>query len=479
MDNAQGGGPPYVGVLPDRSEGIPVASNIDIERLKVRAKEIEERETKALLDRTPGSAKLYERAVKSLPLGVTSSFQVNDPYPLYGDHGKGSRIWDVDGNEYVDYHNGFGVMAVGHAHPKIVEAIDKAARNGTHFATTSKYSVAFAEELCRRFKLERVRFTNSGTESTMDAIRVGRAVTGKDALVKIEASYHGHHDDVFYSIVPSFDAMGPKDRPSNAPFSRGIPKSGGEEIRVVPFNDAEALQRLFEAEGDRIGALIMEPVMMNVGLIPPDPGYLEKVRELCTKHNVAMIFDEVKTGATIAEGGAIEYFGVQPDLAAFAKAIGGGTPTGAFGGKAEFMDEIGKSLAALGTFNGNILSSMAGLAALTEVLTPDAYVRFKEMGARLAGGCEKVLVENSIPSHVRDFGCKGAIAYRSEPFRNYRDYLEADSELFYGSWPWMLNRGIFMTPGDEEQWTLSVMHDEKDIDTYVDAYSAYVEELVG
>jgi glutamate-1-semialdehyde 2,1-aminomutase len=200
---------------------------------------------------------------------------------------------------------------------------------------------------------------------------------------------------------------------------------------------------------------------------------------LCTKHHVAMIFDEVKTGATIAEGGAIEYFGVQPDLACFAKAIGGGTPTGAFGGKAEFMDEIGKSLAALGTFNGNILSSSAGLAALTEVLTPDAYVRFKEIGTRLASGCQKGLDENDIPSHVRDFGCKGAIAYRSEPFRNYRDYLEADAELFYGSYPWMLNRGIFMTPGDEEQWTLSVQHSDEDIDTYVDAYSAYVQELAG
>jgi len=453
-------------------------ASIDIERLKTRAKEIEARESERLLERTTASGKLYERAVKSLPLGVTSSFQTHDPYPIYGDHGKGSKLWDVDGNEYVDYHNGFGVMAVGHAHPKIIEAIDWAARNGTHFATTTPKAVALAEELCRRFKLDRVRFTNSGTESTMDAIRVGRAVTGKDILIKIEASYHGHHDDVFYSVVPGFDALGPKERPHNVPFSRGIPKSGGEEIRVVPFNDAPALEALLDAEGDKIGAMIMEPVMMNVGLIPPDPGYLEKVRELCTKHNVAMIFDEVKTGATIAEGGAIEYFGVQPDLACFAKAIGGGTPTGAFGGKAEFMDEIGKSLAALGTFNGNVLSSSAGLAALTEVLTPDAYVRFGELGTRLASGCQKVLEENSIPSHVRDFGCKGAISYRTEPFRNYRDYLDADAELFYGSWPWMLNRGIFMTPGDEEQWTISIQHDESDIDKYVDAYAAYVEELV-
>ncbi len=454
-----------------------MATDTRIEALKARATEIEARESEKLLERTKASAELYERAVKSLPLGVTSSLQANDLYPIYGDHGKGSKFYDVDGNEYVDYHNGFGVMAVGHAHPKIIEAIDRAARGGTHFATTTPTSVAMAEELCRRFKLDRVRFSNSGTEATMDAIRVGRAVTGKDALIKIEASYHGHHDDVFYSVIPSYDDMGPKERPLNAPFSRGIPKSGSEEIRVVPFNDIAALEKLLDAEAGRIGAMIMEPIMMNVGLIPPNPGYLERVRELCTKHNVAMIFDEVKTGATIAEGGAIEYFGVQPDLACFAKAIGGGVPIGAFGGKAEFMDEIGKSLAALGTFNGNPLSTGAGLAALTEVLTPDAYQHFKNLGTRLASGCETVLKEHGIPSHVRDFGCKGAISYRDEPFQNYRDYLDAESELFYGSFPWMLNRGIFMTPGDEEQWTLSVQHTEEDIDKYVDAYAGYCEEL--
>ena len=454
-----------------------MASGVDIERLKVKASEIAEREQKILDDRTTESAKLYQRALKSLPLGVTSSFQTADPYPIYGDHGAGSKFFDVDGNGYVDYHNGFGVMVVGHANPKIVEAIDRAARSGTHFATTTKTSIEMAEEMCRRFNLDRVRFTNSGTESTMDAIRVGRAVTGKDVLVKIEASYHGHHDAVFFSIIPGFDDMGPKERPYNAPFSRGIPKSTSDDIRVVPFNDADALQALFEAEDDKIGAMIMEPVMMNVGLIPPDPGYLERVRELCTKHNVCMIFDEVKTGATIAPGGAIEYFGVQPDLAAFAKAIGGGTPIGAFGGRAEFMDEIGKSLAALGTFNGNPLSTAAGLAALTEVLTPDAYAHLSSLGTRLATGCEAVLKEHGIPSHVRDFGAKGAISYRDEPFHNYRDFQEAEAGLFYGSFPWMLNRGIFMTPGDEEQWTLSVMHSEADIDQYVDAYAGYCEEL--
>ncbi|MEX0833943.1 MAG: aspartate aminotransferase family protein [Actinomycetota bacterium] len=454
-----------------------MATEIATDELKTRAKEIAERETANLLDRTGASAKLYQRAIKSLPLGVTSSFQANEPYPLYGDHGKGSKLWDVDGNEYVDYHNGFGTMVVGHAHPKVVAAIEKAARSGTHFATTTPTAIEMAEELCRRFGLERVRFSNSGTEATMDAIRVGRAVTGKDGLLKIEASYHGHHDVVMFSVIPSYDELGPTERPYNAPFSRGITKGTASEIHVVPFNDPAALEAKLAESGDEIGAMIMEPIMMNVGLIPPDPGYLEKVRELCTKHNVAMIFDEVKTGATVAPGGAIELFGVQPDLACFAKAIGGGAPIGAFGGKAVFMDEIGKSLAALGTFNGNPLSTSAGLAALTEVLVPEAYDHLSKLGTRLATGCEKVLSEYGIAGHVRDFGSKGAISYRAEPFRNYRDYLEADAEIFYGNYPWMLNRGIFMTPGDEEQWTISVQHSDEDIDRYVDAYAGYCEEL--
>jgi glutamate-1-semialdehyde 2,1-aminomutase len=311
----------------------------------------------------------------------------------------------------------------------------------------------------------------------MDAIRVGRAVTGKDLLVKIEASYHGHHDAVMFSIIPGFDELGPKERPYNQPFTRGIPKSSWGDIRVVPFNDADALEKMFEAEGHAIGAMIMEPVMMNVGLIPPLPGYMERVRELCTKYNICMIFDEVKTGATIAPGGATEKFGVQPDLACFAKAIGGGTPIGAFGGRAVFMDEIGKSLAHLGTFNGNPLSMAAGYCALTEIMTPDAYEHLANLGTRLATGCEKAYTEAGIAAHVRDFGSKGAISYRAEPLTNYRDYLECDSEIFYGNYPWMLNRGIFMTPGDEEQWTISVQHTEEDIDRYVDAYASYCEEL--
>ena len=330
--------------------------------------------------RTPGSQALHERASKHLPYGVASTFHANDPYPIYLERGQGSHVWDVDGTEYLDFHGGFGVNVVGHAHPKVVEAIERAARTGTHFATTTPTTVALAEELCRRFHLDTVRFTNSGTEATMDAIRIARAATGRDRVLKIEGSYHGHHDTVMFSVVPNADAMGGRDQPASTPMSKGIPAVLADYTLVVPFNDVEALDRMLSDRGSEIACLIMEPVMMNIGVVVPQPGYLEAARDLCTRHGVVLIFDEVKSGATIAAGGAIERFGVQPHLACFAKAIGGGTPIGAFGGDASVMEVIEHGAAQQGTFNGNPLVAAAGLAALTEVLTPDAYAHLAAFG---------------------------------------------------------------------------------------------------
>jgi glutamate-1-semialdehyde 2,1-aminomutase len=445
--------------------------------ITARAQEIGARESKRLLERTPRSGELFQRAIRSLPLGVASSFQANDPYPLYVARGQGSRVWDVDGNEYADFHNGFGTNVVGHAHPKVAEAIERAARSGTHFAATTEVAVAFAEELCRRFRLEQLRFTNTGTEATMDAIRVSRAATGRDDILKIEGSYHGHHDAVMFSVVPNADAMGGRDAPVSAPMSRGIPEDTARHTLVVPFNDADALARMLDDRGDTIACLIMEPIMMNVGIVLPQPGYLEAVRDLCTKHGVVLIFDEVKSGATVAPGGAMERFGVQPDLACFAKAIGGGAPCGAFGGKAEVMEMIAKGAAQLGTFNGNPLAMSAGLAALTEVLTPDAYELLARLGTQLAEGCEKAIAESGVPAHAIDLGSKGCVSYRAEPMRNYRDFLETNTALFEASWPWMVNRGVFMTPGDEEQWTISVQHSEEDVQRFVDSFGEFCAEL--
>ncbi len=444
-----------------------------VQHVAGRTEKIQSDELATFEARTPNSARLFERAAKVMPFGVASSFQAGDPYPIYLREGHGSKITDVDDNVYVDFHNGFGTMVVGHAHPAVCAAIEKAAASGTHFAASTESAVTVAEEICRRFGVDKVRFTNSGTEATMDAVRLGRAASAKDVLLKIEGSYHGHHDAVMYSVVPTMDSSGPNERPWSVPFSRGIPLGTEKHTLIVPFNDSDDLAKILDEHGDRIGALIMEPVMMNIGIVLPQAGYLEKVRELCTQHSVVLIFDEVKTGVTIAPGGATEMYGVQPDLICLAKAIGGGTPIGAFGGKAEIMDEIENGVAALGTYNGNPLSTAAALATLTEVLTPDAYELLAKLGTRLAEGCQSAVDEAGIPATTTDLGSKGSITFRAEPIERYRDFQEVDDSLFDAFWYWMINRGVYQTPGKEEQWTISVQHTEDDIDCFVDVFGEY------
>jgi len=466
-----------------------LTTQADTDRISAKAQQIARVEQARLLEWTPRSAKLSERALRSLPLGVASTFQAADPYPIYLDRGQGSHVWDVDGTEYVDLHGGFGVNVVGHAHPKIIEAISRAARSGAHFAVTTEVTVALAEEICRRFNLEQMRFVNSGTEATMDAIRVARAATGRDRIVKMEGSYHGHHDAVLFSVVPEADVLGMRHNEGTEslgvgeayitrPTSRGIPMSLWGDTIIVPFNNASALSAVLDARGREIAAVIMEPVMMNIGLVVPQAGYLERVRELCDRHGVVLVFDEVKSGATIAAGGAIERYGVQPDLACFAKALGGGTTIGAFGGKASVMEVVGHGAAQQGTFNGNPLSCRAGLVALTEILTGEAYEQLAKLGTMLAEGCQRAIDEYAIPAHTMDLGAKGCVSYRREPLRNYRDYLDTHAELFAASFPWMVNRGVFMTPGDEEQWTISVQHSEEDIRVFVEAFGEFCAELV-
>jgi glutamate-1-semialdehyde 2,1-aminomutase len=446
----------------------------DDERLRARAREIYAAERAVLAEATPASRLLFERASRSMPLGVASSFQAADPYPIYLARGAGAQVWDVDGRAYVDFHNGFGSTAVGHAHPAVVAAIERAARTGTQFAVTTEPTVALAEELCRRFGLERVRFTNSGTEATMDAVRLARGVTGRDVICKIEGSYHGHHDAVMFSVAPSLSLIeASDDTGTQPPASRGIPAEMAKWTLAVPYNDLGALERLFAERADDIACFILEPVMMNIGIVLPRPGYLEGVRDLCTRHGVVLVFDEVKCGATIAAGGALERFGVQPDLACFAKSFTGGVPAGAFGGRADIMDEIGNGIAQQGTFNGNPLVAAAALAALTEVLTPDAYEHFSRIGSRLAEGCAKAVAAYDLPAHVIDLGCKGCVSYRREPLVDYRSFLETDADLFDASWAWLVNRGIFMTPGNEEQWTLSVQHDDGDVDRFVEVFGDF------
>ena len=339
---------------------------------RARVAELTEHELNKLAERTPQSKQRFERGVKVMPNGVPSSFQVNKPWPVYLERGHGRARLGRGRIEYVDFHNGFGVMAVGHANPTIGDAVKARIDLGTHFAAPTDGSIVVAEELADRFGLPQWRFTNSGTESTMDAVHLARGVTGRDVILKIEGSYHGHHDSVMVSVYPPLEALGERDDPRSVPYGAGYPLALTELTRAVPFNDADALASVLDKLDGKVAGLIMEPAMMNINIIPPVEGYLERVRELCTQHGVKLIFDEVKTGATIARGGATERFGVTPDMVTLAKAICGGYPGGAIGMTAELGEAIADdTVVQYGTFNGNPMVMAAAEAALTQVLTPD------------------------------------------------------------------------------------------------------------
>jgi len=437
-----------------------------------------DREIETFRKRTPGSVAMLERAKKVLPLGVPSTFQDMPPYPMYIRRASGSRMWDVDGNEYCDYHLGFGTLAVGHAHPMLVEALRQQLGDGTMYALASEESVLLGEEICRRFGMEMVRFSNSGTEATMDAIRVARGVTGRDVIVKIEGSYHGHHDSVMVSVKPPAEAIGPEERPTSVIFSKGVPAVNAELTLIVPYNRPDALEGLLKEHEGKIAGVIMEPVMMNVGIIYPLPGYLEEVRRITRAHGVALIFDEVKTGVTMAAGGASEHFGVKPDLTCLAKSIGGGIPIGAFAGSREFMAKITPfDVQHLGTFNGNPLAMRAGLVSLTRILTPEAYVRFNQLQDRFVGGCRRVIEQHELPMYSTGVGAKGCVMFAPEELHDYRGYLTVDFNLSYAHWLYFVNRDIFMPIGADEQWTLSVQHTEKDIEESLAVFEEFARDL--
>jgi glutamate-1-semialdehyde 2,1-aminomutase len=444
-----------------------------------RVAELTERERAKLAERTPASKQRHERGLAVMPGGVPSSFQENDPWPVYLERGDGARVWDVDGHEYVDFHNGFGVMAIGHANPIVSAAVKARVDLGTHFAAPTDGSILVAEELADRFGLPQWRFTNSGTESTMDAVHLARGATGRDVIVKIEGSYHGHHDAVMVSVYPPLEALGERDDPRSVPYGEGYPRALTELTRAVPFNDADALARALDKLEGRVAGLIMEPAMMNINIIPPAEGYLERVRELTREHGVKLIFDEVKTGATIARGGATRRFGVEPDMITLAKAICGGYPGGAIGMTREVAELVADGrVHQYGTFNGNPLSMAAAAATLTEVLTDDAYERLESSNRWLLGACDAVIERYGLPCYSQGIGAKGCVVFSPEPLREYRDYLtKVDGELSTLAWLYHMNRGVFMTPGVEEEWTLSIAHEEAHLQHFVDAFEAFARDL--
>jgi len=442
-------------------------ADIDLELVDRLTKQ----ETAALDEKHRRSLEYRETARTHLPGGVSSSWQSWPPHPIYVTHGKGSRVWDLDGNEYVDYHNGYGVMVVGHAHPKIVEAVQRRVELGTHFAQPTEDALVCAENLAERFELPLWRFGNSGTETTLDATRIMRATTGRAKLLKIEGTYHGHHDSLMVSVFPPPELAGPRDRPNPVPQTPGLPQGIAEQVVNVPFNDAAAARLAFEEHPGEIAGMIVEPAMTNCGLVLPDPGYLAALKEICHEHGALFAFDEVKTGCTLAWGGAVEAFGVVPDLICLAKAIGGGLPCGAIGGTEDAMGMIVRGeLDQVGTFNGNPLTMAAMKTTLTEVLTRDVYGEFDRINAGFER-CNEVIDRHRLAASMKLLGAKGSIDWRPTPIHEYRDLWEIDDRVPQLAWLWQLNRGVFKSPGSKwESWTSSIAHSDEDVARYVDNF---------
>lgn len=444
--------------------------------LAERAKLITSRELRTYIDRTQGSQRATERARKVLPLGVPSSFQAYDPHPIVVRRAQDAWMEDVDGNRYIDFDMGFGALFAGHCHPAVRRAVTTQLDNGTLFVTPCEMNAEVAELLGERYDLPMWRFTNSGTEATMDAIRVARGVTGREKIVKVEGGYHGHHDEVMISLKPPISEAGPADAPRSIPATAGITRAVLGDTIVVPFNDAAALERVL-AKGD-VACFIVEPAMENIGICMPQPGYLQAVREITRKYGTMLIFDEVKTGITAGWGGASGAVGVTPDMVALAKSIGGGLPLGAFGGTHECMDQItaGKVLH-LGTYNGNPLCMAAAKAVLTEVCTPEVTQTTIDRNRMLLDECDRIIAEAGLPAHTVQFGAKGCVTWAPEPIHNYRDYKATDFDLAFAQWMHGINRGVLLPPGLDEQWLISVLHTDADAMHYAEVFAEFVAEL--
>jgi glutamate-1-semialdehyde 2,1-aminomutase len=357
---------------------------------------------------------------------------------------------------------------VGHAHPAVVEAVQRRVALGTHFAQPTDDSIVVAEALAERFGLPMWRFGNSGTEATMDAIHLMRAITGRQIIVKVEGTYHGHHDAAMVSIFRSAEQLGPMSEPFRLAGS-GVPQAMAELIRIVPFNDLDALEHVFATHPGEIAGMILEPMMLNAGIIPPAPGYLEGVRTITQRHGALLAFDEVKSGLVVHPGGVTAMFGVQPDIICLAKALGGGVPCGAIGGTAQVMSAITDGVYdQVGTFNGNPLTMAAARAVLTEVLTPDVYTRAEELGRTMLEGSMKALADHGQPSYGAVFGFKGSVVFHDRPATNYREFLAISTAVSHCHFLVQHNGGVFLPPwGKSESWTLSVGHSDADGERYV------------
>jgi len=438
-----------------------------------RVEAILKQEWELFAKNTGKSAEESRRSFKALPLGVTSSFQHWDPYPISIVSANGAYMTDVDGRQLLDLSMGFGAMFAGHLNPTVIEEIQTSLKTGMLFVTPSPTSTDAAEMICKRFKIDQVRFTNSGTESTMYAVRVARSATDKMGILKVEGGYHGSYDPFVVSSKPALNKAGDPEEPTPVIDTNLVPG----DIYVVPYNNIPALEAMFEKNASKIACYIVEPVLENLAIVLPDAGYLERVRELCDEYNVVLIFDEVKTGLTAGAHGASVRLGVEPDLITLAKSIGGGVPLAAFGGKKKYMDFVtnGK-MAHFGTFNGNPLA-MAGVRAIDRLCTDEALAAAEALNQQALDRISEIIDEYQLPAHTVGFGVKGCVTWSTTPVRNYRDYKATDFGIAEAHWLFALNRGIITPPGLDEQWLISLAHGQTEIDLLVEDFREFAKAL--
>lgn len=434
------------------------------------------------IEHTSYSREIYKKISGTIPLGVNSNQRYYSPYPLYFKRASGPKIWDVDGNEYIDFNMGYGALVVGHAHPLLVETWKRQAEEGILYTYPYELLEELADIIPELFDVDMFRFSNSGSEANMFACRLARAYTGRDEIIKIEGSYHGTYDYMLVSSWPARGLAGPRKMPVSVLDSLGLPENTEELVRVVPFNDTESLKVLLEEEGDDIAGLIMEPIMMNAGIIYPKSGYLKKVRKLTKEYDIVLIFDEIKTGMRHHPGTASQLLGVKPDLITMAKSIGGGATVSLVGGDEDIMSLIAPSegpryqgVVHAGTYNANPFSLKSVYITLMRILTKDAYPPMLKLTEELKKIYEEAFEKYGVKAYPETFGVSGAIMFTKEKVYNYRQVLESKLEMWYPLFFSLVNNGILpMAIGPEEMWTISVQHTEKELEKYINAIDSAV-----
>ncbi|MEW6303007.1 MAG: glutamate-1-semialdehyde 2,1-aminomutase [Verrucomicrobiota bacterium] len=412
------------------------------------------------------SEALFAEALNCIPGGVNSpvrAFRAVGGKPFFVERAHGAHVFDVDGNEYIDYVGTWGPAILGHAHPRIIQAVKAAADRGTSFGIPNPLEVTMAKLVCQAVpSLQKVRMCNSGTEATMSAIRLARGFTKRDKIIKFEGCYHGHADSLLVKAGSGALTFG-------HPDSAGVPAAFTQHTIVLPFNDVDAVREAFKANPGQIAGIILEPVPGNAGLYLPKPGYLEMLRECTAADGALLIFDEVMTGFRLAWGGAQERFGITPDLSCFGKIIGGGLPVGAFGGRAEIMDclaPLGPVYQA-GTLSGNPLAMAAGLAALEELANGEAYRKLEQLGAMLEQGMREAAKKANVAVEFKRIGSMFCGYFTSEPVHNLADAMKSDRAKFAKFFHGMLEGGVYLAPSQFEAGFLSTAHSEADIDRTV------------